>query len=242
MPINFSQRSAATEIMDDLTIHDEVVFQTLRELDFINKWLGGNTVTLNALVEAWEAVPGEHTISIADLGCGSGEMLRLIAKKANQLKRNVKLTGIDANPQIVDYARNHSGNIENISFEVLNILSDEFKVRNFDIVIATLFFHHFSDDELIKLFIALKKQASIRIIVNDIHRHPLAYYPIKWLTSIFSKSPMVKYDAPLSVLRAFTRRNLKFILEKAGIENYQLKWKWAFRWQLVILNLSLIHI
>jgi len=82
--------------------------------------------------------------------------------------------------------------------------------------------------------VSLKNQVKTAIIVNDIHRHPLAYYSIKWLTSLFSKSSMVKFDAPLSVLRAFKRNELKSILKKAGVENYQLRWRWAFRWQLII--------
>ena len=220
--------------MDDLNFQDKVVFQTLRELDFINQWLGGNAVTLNAIQKVWKDIPKEQSISIADLGCGSGEMLRLIAKKALHQNRNAQLTGIDANPHIVRYALNHSSNFTNIKFEALNIFSNEFLSRDLDIVIATLFLHHFSEQQLINFFVSVKKQTRIGIIVNDIHRHPFAYYSIKWLTALFSKSSMVKYDAPLSVLRAFKRKELQTILEKAGIENYELKWKWAFRWQLII--------
>lgn len=234
MAVSFSQRSAGIEIMDDLEFHDEVVFQTLRELDLINQWLGGNAVTLNGIQNILTAIPNEQSVSVADLGCGSGEMLRLIAKKNSRHHHRVHLIGIDANRHIVDYARNHSKDFKNIQFEALNIFSPEFKSRNFDLIIATLFLHHFSDPELIDLFSALKRQAKIGIVVNDIHRHPFAYYSIKWLTSLFSRSSMVKYDAPLSVLRAFKRRELELILEKAGIKNYQLKWKWAFRWQLTI--------
>jgi len=222
------------EIMDNFDFHDDVVFQTLRELDFINHWLGGNGVTLGVLEQLWKRIPKQQPVSIGDLGCGSGEILRLIAKKASQQNRNVNLTGMDANAHIVDYARNQSRNLANVKFEVMNIFSNEFQSYKFDFVIATLFLHHFSDEELINLFASLKKQTRIGIIVNDLHRHPLAYYSIKWLTFLFSKSTMVKYDAPLSVLRAFKRKDFGSILEKAGIEKYQLKWKWAFRWQLMI--------
>ena len=220
--------------MDDLDFHDDVVFQTLHELDFINQWLGGNAVTLDAIEKIWKGIAKEQSISIVDLGCGSGEMLRLIANKSTHQNRNVFLTGVDANSHIVDYAKNHSRDFTNIKFEALNIFSDQFLSRNFDIAIATLFLHHFSDEELIRFFGALKEKIKVGIIVNDIHRHPLAYYSIKWLTSFFSKSRMVKYDAPLSVLRAFKRNEIKSILEKTGIKNYELRWKWAFRWQLII--------
>jgi hypothetical protein len=45
---------------------------------------------------------------------------------------------------------------------------------------------------------------------------------------------MVKFDAPLSVLRGFSRHELVSILSQAGITHYKLRWRWAFRWQLVI--------
>ncbi len=238
MPIHFKHRSIGIEIMDDLDCKGEVVDQTLRELDFINHWLGGNAVTLNALRYFWKNIPKSQKLSIADLGCGSGEMLRLIAKLTSKDGRQVDLTGMDANPNITSYAQKHSIGFENIRIESINIFSDEFRKQKFDIVLATLFLHHFTEGELIGIFSSLKNQTRHGIIINDIHRHPLAYYSIKFLTQLFSKSAMVKFDAPLSVLRAFKKDELENILQKAGIKKYQLRWKWAFRWQLLIPNLE----
>jgi 2-polyprenyl-3-methyl-5-hydroxy-6-metoxy-1,4-benzoquinol methylase len=234
MAVDFSMRSSSIEIMDDLACDGEVVFQTLRELDVINQWLGGNAVTVNALKKNWDTIPKEYIMTIADLGCGSGELLRIISKLADRENRKVKLIGFDANPHIVEYARNHSKDFGNISFETVNVFSEEFQKQKFDFVLATLFMHHFNESELVTLFSTLREQTQSTIIINDIHRHPLAYYSIEWLTKMFSRSDMVKFDAPLSVLRAFRRSELVDVMRKAGISNYQLKWKWAFRWQLII--------
>lgn len=240
MGISFNVRSTGVEIMDDLDCKGEVIDQTLRELDFINQWLGGNAVTISALDALLKNSNPTKNISIADLGCGSGEMLRLIAKRAATAGRKISLTGIDANLNIIKYAEANTpspvekGTGVEVAFEAANIFSTEFKQRKFDIILCTLFLHHFNEDELIAIFSSLKSQAQMGIIVNDIHRHPFAYYSIKWLTQLFSKSAMVQFDAPLSVLRAFTQKELQLILLKAGIFNYQLKWKWAFRWQLII--------
>lgn len=234
MPIDFSSRSEAIELMDDLACNGEVVNQTLRELDFINQWLGGNQITISALKEAWRSIPENQTITIADLGCGSGEMLRLIAALAVKANRKVQLIGFDANPEIVKYAQDYSKDFSNISFESLNVFSEEFQKREFDIVLATLFMHHFHDEELKGLLASLKRQSRYAIIINDIHRHPLAYYSIKLLTQLFSRSAMVKFDAPLSVLRAFKRHEWKQIMDLIVQKDYSLSWKWAFRWKLVI--------
>lgn len=232
--IDFNLRSAGIEIMDDLDCKGEVVDQTLKELDVINQWLGGNVVTLNGLSTLLDKTDRQNEISIVDLGCGSGEMLRLIAKQAKQKGHNVRLVGVDANPNIISFAERQSREYDNIRFETLNIFSKEFQQRKFDIVLATLFFHHFDDKQLISFFKQLKSQVAIGIVLNDIHRHSLAYHSIRLLTKFFSKSSMVKYDAPLSVLRAFKKDELIDILKKADIKNYSLKWKWAFRWQIII--------
>ena len=234
MSISLRNRSSEIEIMDDLDCHGEVVDQTLRELDFINQWLGGNAVTLHALKYILKNQDKRKALTIADLGCGSGEMLRLIARKAAKENRSLQLLGIDANPNIIDFAKAQSSEFNNISFEAANIFSEEFRLRKFDIVLCTLFLHHFTEEQLVDIFKSLYQQNRIGIIVNDIHRHPLAFYSIKWLTQLFSKSAMVKFDAPLSVRRAFTKSELTHILTKAGISDYRIRWKWAFRWQLLI--------
>ncbi len=234
MRVSLQSRSDQEEIMDDLNCDGEVVNQTLRELDFINQWLGGNYVTISALRKVWSSLPKEKEINIADLGCGSGEILRIVSRLAKTENRKVNLIGIDANTNIIRYAHEHSKDFQNVTFHAVDVFSNDFKSYRFDIVIATLFMHHFSSEQLVSFFFGLRDQTNHAIIINDIHRHPIAYYSIRLLTALFSKSTMVKYDAPLSVKRAFTRNELKTILGKACIRNYKLRWKWAFRWQLII--------
>lgn len=214
-------RSAELEIMDDLDCHGEVVDQTLRELEIINRLLGGDKVTLDGINRL---IKKDRSYTIADIGCGGGDLAMKIGKQNN----NVKVVGIDANPNIVAFAKRQYPGIE---FHTLDVFSDEFRKREYDIITATLFVHHFSDEQLIELFRSFN--ARVGVVINDIHRHSLSYYSIKFLTKLFSKSAMVKFDAPLSVRRAFKRKELVTILDKAGIKDYSLRWKWAFRWQLI---------
>jgi hypothetical protein len=82
----------------------------------------------------------------------------------------------------------------------------------------------------------LETNAAVGFFINDLHRNPFAYYSISWLTKIFSKSYLVKNDAPLSVLRGFKRKEWKSLLAKSEIWNYSLQWKWAFRWLIIVTN------
>ena len=230
---DFSKRSAEAEIMDDLNCTGHVLDRTLHELEIINKWLGGNHITIVSLEQLLKNYSNDEAITIVDLGCGGGDMLRMIDAwgKRNNFKLN--LIGIDANPNIVAFAKRNLLSHPHIQFKTLNVFGEEFQNQKFDIVIGTLFYHHFSSEQLVHFFRKLKRQVSVGFIINDIHRHWLAYYSIKLLTQAFSKSAMVKYDAPLSVLRAFKRTELREMLEATAIESFTIKWKWAFRWQVI---------
>ena len=230
----FASRSNALEIMDDLDCSGEVVHQTLRELEFINRTLGGNSITVSGVHQLLK-IKEIRDPEILDLGCGGGDMLMLLKKNLKRYYPDIKLHGIDANHYIIQYAVDHCSD-NSIRFSTLNIFNEDFRKLNCDIAIATLFLHHFTAERLTGFLKQLINQCRVGIVINDLHRHSLAYYSIKILTQLFSKSKMVKYDAPLSVLRGFTRREWEQILKQAGISQYKLKWRWAFRWQLIILN------
>ncbi len=229
----YDHRSAEDEIMDDLSYEGEILNQTLRELDTINRLLGGNHVTLNGIKKLIDPSL-DKTWKIIDVGCGGGDILKLIANWARKSNIKVELQGVDANPNVIKYAEENCSGYSEISFRADNIFSDEFKKMDCDILTATLFLHHFDDQELSQLFTQFQKQAKIGIVVNDLHRHWLAYRSINLLTGLFSKSSMVKNDAGISVLRSFRKTDWIKILGNVDVSNFKLTWMWAFRWQLII--------
>lgn len=231
----YARRSQKPELMDDFEVDGFIIEQTLRELEIINKWLGGNYVTINA-IDKLIGKDRDKTWRIIDLGCGGGEMLKLIALWARKRSIRVELIGIDANQHVVNYAEKNSLEFPEISFITGNVLSEDVMPMAADIITATLFTHHFSDKDLIWLFQRAKKCASVGLVINDLHRHWFAYRSIKMLTALFSKSPLVKNDAGLSVLRAFKKHELVRILQAAGISQFSIKWRWAFRWQVIARN------
>ncbi|WP_255481037.1 methyltransferase domain-containing protein [Pontibacter sp. Tf4] len=219
--------------MDDLTLAGDELEQNLRELEIINNRLGGHKVVLDALEKLTANYSGQ-LITIADIGCGGGDTLKTIARWAKRKNVNVQLTGVDANDFMVNYARQHCRNYSNITIAQHDVFSPEFTTQTYDIIVCSLFCHHFTDAQLVKLFRQLYRQATIAVVINDLHRHWFAYYSIKYITKLFSGSRLVQHDAPLSVWRAFKRDELQKLLQQANITNYSLRWMWAFRWQLVL--------
>ncbi|WP_242926496.1 methyltransferase domain-containing protein [Pontibacter vulgaris] len=228
-------RSNTPELMDDLTLSGEELQENLEELEVINNWLGGYQVVLQSLdkiISRYNPLP--KPLRIADIGCGAGDTLRSIAKWARRKRIQTQLTGIDANDFMVQYARHNCSAFEEVAIVQHDVFSERFSRVKYDVLVCSLFCHHFTDAQLVQMFRQLHSQASIAVIINDLHRHWFAYYSIKFITAIFSGSRLVKNDAPLSVMRAFKRHELENLLHQAGISNYTLRWMWAFRWQLVM--------
>ncbi|MEP0712112.1 MAG: methyltransferase domain-containing protein [Algoriphagus sp.] len=230
----FAQRSEEKELMDDLNCSGEELNQTLRELKTINRWLGGNYVTTSGLAKVFKSFP-QPTYYIADIGCGGGDMIRVMDDWAKNHHKALNFTGIDANRNIIELAAVRLADLPEITWRVQNVFDVEFSEEKVDISTCTLFTHHFNDSELVSLLKSLREKSRLGIVINDLHRHPFAYYSIKWLTRVFSKSKMVQHDASLSVLRSFSRSDWERILKAAQIKHYEISWHWAFRWQVNII-------
>lgn len=230
--INTEIRTDKEELMDDFSIGGELLKDTLNKLEKINRWLGGNRVSINALKSILKDHPKEIELKIVDIGCGHGDILRDVAKFGREKGYSMKLIGIDANPSAINYANELSLQFPELSFVSEDIFSENFKKREFDIVMSTLFLHHFKEEQLVSFLRNTLDQTKIGIVVNDLHRHRLAYY-LFMLLSIFIKNKMIVNDGLISVLRGFKRKDLIRISQKLKVQP-QITWKWAFRYQWII--------
>ena len=230
--VNTKDRSSQIELMDDLNMKGRLLRNTLDKIALINNWLGGNSVTLSGLNFFLKSYSKDKQLTIVDLGCGNGDMLREVAKYGKRTNKNFKLIGVDANQFTIDYAKELSTGFEEISYKQLNVFSDEFDELEYDIVLATLFIHHFKEDEIVQFLKKINAKAKVGLIVNDLHRHKLAYYLFK-MVSFFIGNSMVQHDGLLSILRGFKRRELKNITKKINGKS-SIQWKWAFRYQWII--------
>jgi 2-polyprenyl-3-methyl-5-hydroxy-6-metoxy-1,4-benzoquinol methylase len=233
--IDLSQRSNQKELLDGDNIPFDALKQNLKELNFINSWLGGHDITLRGI----ERSTGDaQTITICEIGCGGGDNLFAIYQYC--LKKDIKVNfiGIDLHEGCINYARERYPQL-NCKWICSDYATVKFD-RNPTIIFSSLFCHHFTDDQLVQMLQWLQQNSRNAFFINDLQRHWLAYYFIKYTTKIFSRSYLVKNDACLSVARSFIKKDWMLLFERAAIKNYTINWQWAFRF-LVIVDNRLTH-
>jgi 2-polyprenyl-3-methyl-5-hydroxy-6-metoxy-1,4-benzoquinol methylase len=230
--MDFSTRSYQKEWLDRDDIPFDAIKRNMRELDLINGWLGGHRITLSGLKEF---IKDQKKITICEVGCGGGDNLAAIGKWCEKNRIDAAFTGIDINPHCIAVAKSRFKG-SNSRFIASDFRSVQFENEKCDVLFSSLFCHHFSDEELISMFHWMQENSRLGFFINDLHRHPLAYHSIAILTKLFSRSWLVKHDAPVSVSRGFIRSEWESLLEQAGIRPDLVQWKWAFRWLIIVKN------
>ncbi len=224
----FRFRSKEKEYLDNAVIPTKDLHRNLSELDRINRHLGGYNASLKGLSDILKT---KKTIrNVLDIGFGGGDSIKQLAEFSDKNNAELFFYGVDLKSDCVNYAEKNLAGMNNkklICDDYRNI--SEQLLKQIDVIHCSLFLHHLTDEEIISLFKFGKSNKCI-ILANDLHRNWLAYYSIKFLTSLFSKSYLVKNDAPISVLRGFRRNELISLLERAGFKNYSVKWSWPFRY------------
>lgn len=235
MAIDTTHRSIAFENMDDFDLEGKDIRDSLDRLAQINRYLGGNHITLQGVKSLLNDSSIKRDISIIDMGCGNGDLLRIVAAFGLKNKLILKLTGVDANEHTLNYARSLSMDYPNIDYLKMDITGEEFLSIKADIFLCTLTLHHFNDKEILKILSNLKANANVGIVVNDLQRSALSYRLFQVVCFVFGLNAISREDGLLSILKGFKKKELIAFSKQIGLRS-TIKWKWAFRYQWIISN------
>jgi 2-polyprenyl-3-methyl-5-hydroxy-6-metoxy-1,4-benzoquinol methylase len=229
-------RSEQLELMDDFQFQGAEMEALLGDLRRINKWLGGYNTTLSGIRKLMNMHGEKNEITILDLGCGDGEMLRVCAGSLKSKGIEFKFIGLDANPHIIQEAKRRSVGHPEIEFITMDVFSEAFESLEYDIAVCSLFLHHFKDEQLIVLLKKLCTHAKVGSVINDLERSRIAFVLFKIVSTLFVRTRTAKNDGLISIARAFKKKELEAFSKKLNARHF-INWKWAFRYQWIIQNI-----
>jgi SAM-dependent methyltransferase len=223
--LDFRQRSHEQEWLDRDDIDSAELKAVLHDLARFNTAFFGHSPILRWLGRILGRKTGGAALSILDIGCGYGDLLRAIRRWAN--KRNLKppLLGVDLNPETIRIARDATDQADQIDFAVMDVF-DLPPGRTFDIIVSSLVAHHLSDEKLRDFLVLLERASTQGWLIYDLQRHRLLYEVIGAASRLARLHPMVTKDGQISVMRSLTRIEWIDRIAAAGIELSDVKIRW----------------
>jgi ubiquinone/menaquinone biosynthesis C-methylase UbiE len=225
---DFQKRSLKLERIDTGDYTPEEYDRFLREIRIVNRLAGDSRALKNTLLREIKR-EDLQAFSVLDIGAGSGELLRVMAKFARKTDRKANLCGLELNARSAQSILEESKDFGEIKAVRGDALRLPFPDATFDYAICSLFTHHFTDENVIKILREMSRVARRKIYVIDLHRHRMAYFLYRVFCAAFRISPLVREDGLLSILRSFTPVELKILGEKAGLENVSVERHFPFR-------------
>jgi SAM-dependent methyltransferase len=232
---DLSRRCLDAERMDDPKISIAEMKAALRDVDRVNRYLGGWRGSARLLARA---TGSSRRISLLDVGAGSGGTARFLSAWARRHRLSLRTTLVDLHPVVCRIARSnaHAGSNAHAVVVRGNALRLPFRDRAFDIAHASLVLHHFRPEDIAHILGEMRRVSRRAVLINDLERRPAALHAIRMLVSAFSRSEIVKHDAPLSVRRGFRVREMEAWRKWNGFESLEIARSFPYRllaWQML---------
>lgn len=229
----FPIRVDQEEWLDQGVGSQEAVTQSLADLNRINRWLGGTRGFAHHLyprVRRW--VPGP--VTVLDLGAGGCAIPMAIVQWARAEGIRLRVLALDRNHPHLRWAQAWVREWPEISLIQGDAFTPPFPEGHVDVVISSLFLHHFTEMELGKLLPVWVRIARRSLVMTDLVRHPIPYYFMKVASPLFARSALTRHDAAVSIRRAYSPQELHAIAQAAGFPAARLHTHFPYRMTLVI--------
>jgi SAM-dependent methyltransferase len=224
----FSERSYELEHIDKGDYTPEEYEGCLVELRLVNKWLGDARALKRSLVPEVERAALE-SFSVLDVGAGSGELLRVVAREARRRGWRARLTGLELNERSARAILEESQDFPEITAVRGDAFHLPFADDSFDYAICSLFTHHFRDEAVVEILRELKRIARRRLYVIDLHRHALAYFLYTTAGRLFLHNRLLREDGALSIRRSFRAGELERLASEAQLAEVEVRRRFPFR-------------
>ena len=203
--------------------------RTLDDIRLVNRFLRGSAILVNAVRPILSAHPAGETLRLLDVGTGGGDLPLDLVGCARRMGRPVRITAVDRDPITLAYARKETAAVPEIEVIDADAFELPFPPGSFDVVTASMFLHHFGHDDAVRLVAGFRKIARRAVLVNDLRRHAVSWAFISLASRVTRRHPMFVHDSALSVLRGFTRDELRAVARDAGASDAKVVWRLPYR-------------
>jgi ubiquinone/menaquinone biosynthesis C-methylase UbiE len=205
-------RSTELEILDLRKLTPAEQASTYRFLAFFNRIGGGRAIRneLRRLSGSWRG-----PIRILDVGSGSADIPRMIARWARRARLPVTIVCLDSSDDALAWARGASREFPELRFVRGDARSLPFAPRSFDYVVCSLLLHHLGDEQVVRALQAFEGVAARGLVLCDVIRRRRAWLWAKAVTTF--GNAVVRFDGPLSVRRSFTLEEIRELAKRAGL-------------------------
>jgi 2-polyprenyl-3-methyl-5-hydroxy-6-metoxy-1,4-benzoquinol methylase len=191
----------------------------LENLAGINRQFGSYRL-IRGFLERW--LKTGETYRVLDLCTGGGDIPRVMVDWARQREIRLQIEAIDFQGATVEIASRWSAGYPEITFRQGNVLEiGQEAAATYDFVFCSLALHHFSAADAVQLLATCRALARRAVLVADLERSRLAATGVWLLTAVLYRAPMTKFDARLSVRRAFSYGELAGLARQAGWTGFQ---------------------
>lgn len=213
------KRSNQKEILDDFECDIPTLKSNLRDIATFNSLLKTRDAILYYIKKIIGLNRLDDKIRILDICAGSADIAVYIADWARKNNKNIEITAIDIGEDIIEVAKQETKDYPEIKCEVADAFNLPYDKDYFNIVICSQAFHHFSDEDCIRLLQIMDNFSVNGFIVNDLRRAWINYAGAFIISRLFNMGYMSKHDAQVSILRSFTKEEFLKLGKKAGIKN-----------------------
>jgi len=219
-----SRRSVQNEILDG-PVSTADLADILRDLARFNGLMQGHRPVLRWLDRAIERESQDNSITILDVGCGYGDLLRAIRGWARRRKRSVRLIGVDLSAQVIEVARSATPSTDDIEFHSVDVF-DFVPPCPVDFVVTSLVTHHLPDELIVRFLRWFEARARRGWMIYDLQRSAVPFYFIAAAGPLLRLHPVVVYDGRISVARSLTRQEWRERILSAGISLAAVDLRW----------------
>jgi SAM-dependent methyltransferase len=188
---------------------------SLADIDRLNAWFGGYTLTLDALERVAGRVPSSRRLLVVDVGGGRGDFAARLVQHARRRGRPVHVVVVDRDPDLLAVARR--GAPSSLSLVRADATALPFREGSADVVTMSLTLHHMEPDAAVTSLAEMRTIARVAVIINDLLRTRLSLVLVWSATRLLACHPISRHDGPLSVRRAYSPEELRTLAEKAGL-------------------------